>query len=183
MNVYKLFGQNYEDLNDDAFLTWVGSMGSICTSLRFLWSAALDQKSYKLVYGVLLVCQVLVSLTMFVAIQSKLSYIIWICIGLFCEGGHFTIVPNTLKQIFGDQATSLYGIMLTYTGLSSLVMIGLLETTLSDDYLAFYLITAGCSLAALCILLFAFNETKFVYDVEQVRAALNNPTGAATEMP
>ena len=54
--------------------------------------------------------------------------------------------------------------MLTYTGLSSLIMIGLLESTLSDDYFVFYLITAGCSFIALCILLFAFNEEKFVYD-------------------
>jgi len=63
---------------------------------------------------------------MFVAIKSKETYAIWICLALFCEGGHFTLVPNMLKKIFGDQATSLYGIMLTYTGFSSLVMICLL---------------------------------------------------------
>ena len=55
--------------------------------------------------------------------------------------------------------------MLTYTGLSSLVMIALLETSLSKDYLLFYIITAGTSFIALCILLFGFSEEPFTYDI------------------
>ena len=94
-----------------------------------------------------------------------MTYLIWICAALFCEGGHFTLVPNVLKKIYGDQATSLYGITLTYTGLSSLVMIALLETSLSKDYLLFYIITAGTSFIALCILLFGFSEEPFTYDI------------------
>ena len=66
----------------------------------------------------------------------------------------------------------MYGITLTYTGLTSLVMIGLLETTLSKDYIVFYLITAGSSLIALCLLLFAFDEEKFVYDKQKIKRAL-----------
>jgi len=101
------------------------------------------------------------------------TYAVWVCGALFCEGGHFTLVPNILKKIYGDQATSLYGIMLTYTGLSALVMIALLETNLSKDYLVFYLITAGSSFLALIILLFFFTEDKFVYDPTKLRAALD----------
>ena len=56
VDVYKSFGQTYEGLNYDAYLTWVGSLGSVFTSLRFIWSAALDSKSYKLIYGILLLC-------------------------------------------------------------------------------------------------------------------------------
>lgn len=97
---------------------------------------------------------------------------VWICLALYCEGGHFTLVPNILKKIFGDQATSLYGITLTYTGLTSLIMIGLLETSLGSEYLMFYLITAGSSFVALGILLFVFTEEKFVYDKAELRRCL-----------
>ena len=109
------------------------------------------------------------ALTMFIGVQTRVTYTVWICGALFCEGGHFTLVPNVLKKIFADQATSLYGFVLTYTGLTSLVMIGLLETSLSQNYLAFYLITAGASFVSLCILCFAFSEERFKYDREEIR--------------
>ena len=51
-------------------------------------------------------------------------------------------------------------------------MIGLLETALGKDYILFYLITAGSSLVALCLLLFAFNEDRFVYDKAAIKKAL-----------
>lgn len=102
IDVYKVFGQNYAGLNYDEYLTWVGSAGSVFTSLRFLWSAALDTKSYKLIYGILLMTQIVLALTMFVAVSNKTTYMLWICGALFCEGGHFTLVPNVLKKIYGD---------------------------------------------------------------------------------
>ena len=111
-------------------------------------------------------------MTMFFAVKTKVTYMVWVCGALFCEGGHFTLVPNILKKIFGNQATSLYGVTLTYTGLSSFVMIALLETSLSKEYLLFYLITAGCSFVALCLLLFSFTEERFEYDLNYLRANL-----------
>ena len=172
ISIYKMFGQTYGKLNHDSYLTWVGSVGSVFTSLRFVWSAALDGAPYKLIYGILLFIQIVLALTMFFAVKTKVTYMVWVCGALFCEGGHFTLVPNILKKIFGNQATSLYGITLTYTGLSSLVMIALLETSLSKEYLLFYLITAGCSFVALCILLFSFSEEKFEYDKDYLRENL-----------
>lgn len=168
VDVYKMFGQTYTVLNFDEYLTWVGSLGSVFTSLRFIWSAALDSYSYRLIYGILLIAQMVLALTMFIAVQNQVTYMIWICCALFCEGGHFTLVPNVLKKIYGDQATSLYGITMTYTGLSSFVMIGLLETSLSQDYLLFYIITAASSFSAFCILIFAFTEEPFVYDLKYI---------------
>ena len=42
---------------------------------------------------------------------------------MFCEGGHFTLVPNIIKKIYGSKATQLFGIAFTYTGLCSVFMI------------------------------------------------------------
>mmetsp|Transcript_19004 Transcript_19004/g.23547 ORF Transcript_19004/g.23547 Transcript_19004/m.23547 type:complete len:220 (+) Transcript_19004:1162-1821(+) len=172
VDIYKVFGQTNELLNHDAYLTWVGSLGSVCTSLRFLWSAALDHLPYRLIYGVLLSMQIALACTMSFAVRSQTTYLVWICLALFCEGGHFTIVPNTLKKTFGEQATSLYGFMLTYTGFSSLALIVLLETKLGKSYIEFYLVAAGCSLMALILLILAFDESKFVYDPDQLKAAV-----------
>jgi len=40
INSYKVFGAIY--IHDDMFLTFVGSVGCICGSLRFLWCFLLD---------------------------------------------------------------------------------------------------------------------------------------------
>ena len=49
---YKVFGEIY--IHDDLFLTYVGSIGCIFGSLRFLWSLMLDFGfTYQQVYGTL----------------------------------------------------------------------------------------------------------------------------------
>ena len=66
VTVFKCFGQTVPILNDDTFLSTVGSVGFIMGIIRFFWSAALDLKScsFKLVYTVLLCMQIAMSFTM-----------------------------------------------------------------------------------------------------------------------
>jgi len=66
LNVYKVYGYNYAALQDDAFLTKVGSIAAFMGGLRFAWSAAmdLDSASFKKVYGLLLVIQIGLGVTM-----------------------------------------------------------------------------------------------------------------------
>ena len=45
------------------------------------------------------------------------------CGRVFTEGGHFTIMPNALKTIYGDSATAIYGVILTYTGLANILIL------------------------------------------------------------
>lgn len=158
VDVQKTFGETVPVLNNDKYLTTVGSVAAVFNAIRFIWSAFLDKYSYKKVYGVLLLIQICVALTMKFAIKSKFTYATWICIALFCEGGHFTLVPNILKKIYGEQATGLYGVAITFTGLTSLMMIPLLETALGKDYIIFYLLTACFSTVSLIILTFFFTE-------------------------
>ena len=98
-NVYKAYGYNHAELNDDAFLTKVGSIAALINALRFGWSAVMDLEStsFKKVYGLLLVIQIALGFTMQFAVQSKSTYAIWICLMFFTQGGHFTIIPNALK--------------------------------------------------------------------------------------
>ena len=71
----------------------------------------------------MLVIQIALNFTMTFVSTNKICYAIWICGMLFCEGGHFTLLPNVVKKIFGDKATQLYGMMMTYTGVCSITMI------------------------------------------------------------
>ena len=163
VDVFKSFGQTIDELSDDKYLTWVGSMAALFNACRFIWSACLDHYSYKQVYGALLFLQIILAATMSFAIKSKAFYLSWICLALLCEGGHFTLVPNILKKIFGRQATSLYGVAFSYTGLTSLIMIGLLQA-FAANYLLFYWVTALFSTLALVILHWKFSEVPFVQD-------------------
>lgn len=80
---------------------------------------------------------------------------------VWCEGGHFTLVPNILKIIYGKHATSLYGVVFVYTGLCGTLMIGILRTQLSHEYIVFWMLTGGLSICSFIILLLVFNQKKF----------------------
>lgn len=63
---YKVFGSKYID--DDMYLTLVGSVGCIFGSLRFFWSMLLDfNYTYPQVYGVLIFLQLICSSSIFYA--------------------------------------------------------------------------------------------------------------------
>lgn len=123
IGVFKIYGLTVEELNDDRFLTIVGSVASIFNAVRFVWSTLLDRYSYKQVYGSLLLIQIAVCGTFPFITNSQLLYAIWVCLIYFCEGAHFVLVPNILKKIFGAYATSLYGVAFAFTGTCSILML------------------------------------------------------------
>jgi len=57
LNVYKAYGYTKPVLDDDIFLSKVGSISAFMGALRFIWSATMDLESasIKKVYGTLLV--------------------------------------------------------------------------------------------------------------------------------
>ena len=117
--------KNYGTANNmkDHYLTKVASVGAIFNSCRFIWSWLLDHHSYKKVYGTLLVMQIFLNFTIFFVNQNRVFYAVWICLFMFCEGGHFVLAPNILKQIYGSKATQLYGILFSYTAVCSIAQI------------------------------------------------------------
>ena len=64
--------------------------------------------------------------TVTLTVKSKYTYASMVCLTLFCIGAHFALFPNLLKQIYGKQATPLYGVMMTGTGLTSVLIVGLI---------------------------------------------------------
>ena len=98
---FKLFGETIPVLDVDSYLTLVNSISSTFNALRFIWSGALDKLPFKYVYGVLLCIQISIACSMNLATSNKVSYMVVVCLVLFCVGGHFALFPNIVRQIFG----------------------------------------------------------------------------------
>jgi hypothetical protein len=87
---------------------------------------------------------------------------------MFCEGGHFTIVPNVFNQIFGAKATQLYGFGFSYTGVMSLILLFLQKAFLNDStYYVFFLIGVGFSCISLVLLNTWFSDKKYVHSSQR----------------
>jgi hypothetical protein len=65
--------------------------------MRFIWSALLDKFPYKVVYGTLLVIEIIIGFSIPFVVDFKWVYGVSVCLAYLCLGGHFTLVPNELK--------------------------------------------------------------------------------------
>ena len=104
VNNFKTYGQA-SGLTNDNYLAVLGSVAAVCNSIRFFWSWATDYLPYKTVYAFMLCLQISLNFTVKLVAKNQALYAIWISLMLLCEGGHFTLVPNVLKKIFGEKAT------------------------------------------------------------------------------
>lgn len=169
VNEYKVFWLNAKSPPGDHFTSSVGSIGSIFNGMRFIWSALLDHFPYKIVYGILLTVEILLGLTYPSIIDNEWLVGIWICLGYLCLGGHFTLVPNEMKKIFGDDTTQLYSYFYTYGGITGVVecILQILVMTQSNLYL-FYYLYAGFACLSLLMLIFWYDGTPITPEKKEV---------------
>ena len=146
-DIQKTFAISRPNLNHETYITEIESISCLFQGLRGVWSALLDYFSYKKVYGVLLVMQVILGLTFYSSAKSIYTYALWVWLSSWLESGQYMLVPNILKIIYGKHATVMYGVLYTYTGFSSTVVLILLRTSLATQYL--YL--GGCTGLLSCI--------------------------------
>lgn len=163
VNNFKTYGQK-NGLTNESYLGLLGSLTAVFNSIRFIWSYATDYYSYKLIYGILLTMQIILDFTVPLVAENDILFGIWVCAMLFCEGGHFTLLPNVLRKIYGENSTGLYGLIFSYTGICSILMIVLQGEFLGDtskSYNAFFYFIGGLSCVSLLLLLTLFKEEKF----------------------
>ena len=182
VDTYKNLGESVEVLNNDSYLTLISSVSSLFNALRFVWSGALDKYSFKWVYGVLVVIQILLAATIQLTKTSKFSFAVMLCLTLFCIGGHFALFPNVLKQVFGKQATVLYGFLFTGTGLSSIFIVGLILTPVGKEYTVMFYIFGMFSVLSLIILIFFYKQTRFEPDWSAIFIPETNKSETGSRM-
>lgn len=102
---FKNYGLN--KINDDEFLTIVGSIGAVCNGCgRMIWGYFYDKLSFKKVYFFLLAIQIIFIATYDVISGYKAAFFIWTCALLFCEGGHFALFPALCLKEYGVESGS-----------------------------------------------------------------------------
>jgi hypothetical protein len=87
----------------------------------------------------------------------KALFFIVICISIFCEGGHFALVPSHCGYAFGpDLGIEVYSYLFACFGLSSLTgsIIAKYLITTPETYMYLFLIAAGLNLLTLVLLYF-----------------------------
>jgi MFS family permease len=150
---FKNFGSTTGGI-DDATLTLSGSVGAFVNGIfRFIWSALLDKYSFKLIYSIILVTQVIMACTVYFVVQQKYLYMLWIIISYACLGGNFTTFPVASVQVFGMKAGGiLFGFICLANGASSFLgfILYTYATFISEE--AFFFIAGALSLMSLIVL-------------------------------
>lgn len=114
----------------------------------------------------MLIMQIALCFTMSLIDKNKGTYAVWVSAVLLCEGGHFTLVPNVLKKIYGaENGTQLYGIAFSYSSIAAILIVILQTEILTEDpqsYVYFFYACGACSVISLILLYTLFKEEKFV---------------------
>lgn len=139
---------------DDTFLTLTGSLGSILNgTMRPLWGMFFDKTSFRFVYLVILVTQIIMCVTFPEVSKYKPAFLIWLVILFVCSGGHFTLLAPTAVRIY-SRATGgkVYSFFIIAMGLASMCVyfIQVYATVKLDPSIFFYILTglSFCSLVS-----------------------------------
>ena len=150
----------------------MASFGGVFGALRFIWSFLLDKYSYKFIYGILLVFQITIGVSLPLLLDSKYSvetkeiiFFSFVMLSFFCEGGHFVLGPTICGKLFGAEGgIKVFSVVFSFCGIGSLIHI-LLENLFGDKagFNGFAFTYAGFSFISLLILFFIFREEKAFY--------------------
>jgi MFS family permease len=100
INMYKIFGA--EHIDDDQFLSMIGSVGAVCNGLsRFLWAYTMEHYGFKTMILVLITIQAIICSTIYYIVSSKALYMLWISISMACSGGVAVMASSECGQLFG----------------------------------------------------------------------------------
>lgn len=166
-NQFKEFGGIY--ITDDKFLTLVGALSSACAGFRFVWAFLMQKYSYRTIYTIIILIQVVVGSTLYWSVRSKPAYLISVCLLIWCEGGHFTTLPTIVGSLFGQTGSQVFPILFINFGLSSMSGVFVAKVLLNNvlGYLAIYLILSGMCLISLVLLWTLFSDEPLKLQTEQ----------------
>ena len=96
-------------INDDLFMTTVGSIGAVVNGCsRSAWAMLIDKYSFKRIFCILLIIQILLSATLVNISEigkeswiGKPLYMIWIWASFFWLGGHYSMFPTETSKLYG----------------------------------------------------------------------------------
>lgn len=120
---FKAFGVQQPALNNDAFLTLVGSLSSLLGNAggRIFWGAMLDHFGFRGPFIVQTLIQSLIMINFKALAAFRHTFAISTILVLFCLGGQFSMFPAENQQKFGANAAAVYGFLFAGFGVASLM--------------------------------------------------------------
>ncbi|XP_063726196.1 monocarboxylate transporter 12-B-like [Symsagittifera roscoffensis] len=123
-NYYKTYGQTF--IQDDSFLSLVGSMSSVANALgRLAWGILMDHSSYKTSMMLLSASQGLLAVTMPLgallgnSTLAKLFFLLWVCLLFANTGGIYVLTPSAVGKAFGMKNFGvIYGTVFCISGVT-----------------------------------------------------------------
>ena len=157
LSTYKMFAVMY--INDDIFITFVGSIAFILGALRFVWSMLLDKGySYHQVYGTLILIQIICSSLIIRSAEQKSKgiFLLLTSLSIFCEGGHFVLLPSHCAQVYhsSKKGVKVYSLLVSCFGLSSIcgsLFTSLMLETFSKRVAFEYTFAVACAMNIIAI--------------------------------
>jgi len=164
---YKNFGNSTID-NDD-FLAIVGSISSLFNGgFRYVWGYIMDKTNFRKTYFILIGLQSLTIGTFYFVASVDALFLIWVCILMSCEGGHFAIFPTLHAQIYGQQmGGKVFSIFFYCFGISSLTSFVIQLYVVQElGYEPMFFILLGLSLVSFGMNLFFSEKSPWAKDFD-----------------
>ena len=106
VNYFKQYGNIY--IQDDKFLTFVGSCGLLCSAVgRLLWAPIVEYFGFAVSYNILLVLQFCVAFIIPLVEFNEDMYMIWILIAFLSNGAHHPIYESYWDELHGSRLGTL----------------------------------------------------------------------------
>ena len=126
-------------------------------------------------FNVLTLIEIIISSSLYFAVNYSILYVICVLIVSACIGGHFAIISPEFNKIFGfDIGPELYGLTGNFIGLASFcgpLMTNFILKT-KKDFLVVFLVGGGLCMIKLFITLIFDENDKFIYK-ERISNLLN----------
>ena len=154
-STYKVYGQKQPALQNDLYLSWVGSVANIWNGgSRVIWGYFLDRFSFKKVYGSLVVVEVIVACTLQFAGEFRWMYFIWVSILLCCEGGHFALFPTYTSKVYGpENGPKVYGLVGFGLSFGNIAQFLVTRYAVKDSYVVCFYAYSGMAIASFLVML------------------------------
>jgi MFS family permease len=146
-------------LHDDSFISIAGAVGAFCGGIRFQWGPLVDRFTFKKVYAAILILQIILGATFSnFAVFHKVTFMIYLCLLVFMEAGHFTLMPIMIAKLFGGKAQIVYPFAFSFSGIASLIISFLVHFLLDGNFELLYYISTALNLVSFAILLGLYQE-------------------------
>ena len=157
-NNYKDYGDDY--INDDHFLSIIGAASSAWAGFRFTWAFMMQKFSFKFVYSIMLILQIITAMTLNLSVKNRYTYLISIWLTIWIEGGHFTVLPTVCGKIYGNIGSTVYTLIFFAFGVSCLSGVFVSKVLLHKafEYFELFIVCSVMTLISLILLHIFFKD-------------------------